>query len=175
MSRVVQSLSSSASHFLCLDLKHLICWMGTLPPAQTLLQSSGQAAGVKVHGRLMLQTLPHLSNEERGSEKVGDPPEATQHGFPSLGPAPSALSCSSSSSREEMRRSLFSRTYGSFPTLSLLAILLPRHLCTYNEAGDSCGPWQAQFSLQRKRDQGGYLLCVPPGHALPPILHVSPW
>ena len=87
--------------------------MGTLPPAQTLLQSSGQAAGVKVHGRLMLQTLPHLSNEERGSEKVGDPPEATQHGFPPLGPAPSALSCSSSSSREEMRRSLFSRTYGS--------------------------------------------------------------
>lgn len=73
---------------------------------------------------LMLQTLPHLSNGERGSEKVGDPPEATQHGFPPLGPGPTALSCSPSSSREEMRRSLFSRTCGSFPTLSLLAILL---------------------------------------------------
>ena len=36
----------------------------------------------------MLQTLPHLRNEERGSEKVGDPPEATQHGFPPLVPCP---------------------------------------------------------------------------------------
>lgn len=31
----------------------------------------------------------------------------------------------------------------------------PSQACTYNEAGDSWGPWQAQFSLQMKRDQGG--------------------
>lgn len=54
-----------------------------------------------------------------------------------------------------LREGPFQQVLLLVPHTLLPASPLPRHLCTYNEAGDSWGPWQAQFSLRMERDQGG--------------------
>lgn len=79
-----RALSSSASHFLPLDLKYLTCPMGMLP-----LATADRWTGSRCESTWLSHvpsTHPHLTNEEMGSENVGEPPEATQQGLPPLAP-----------------------------------------------------------------------------------------